>query len=378
MAWEQRLDCIVVGAGAAGIGIGAVLKEIGLTRYCILERGTIGSSFRAWPEEMRLITPSFTGNAYGMLDLNAVTLHTSPSYTLGTEHPTGREYAEYLQAVSDYHQLSVRTGVDVLDVQRHEDGFRLDTSEGMMYARFVIWAAGEYQYPRVFSIPGSEYGIHNSQIVSWQQLDGDDWVIIGGYESGVDAAIHLSRLGKKVTILERRSHLLNKGSSDPSVSLSPYTKDRLRAEMKHDRITFIGNCNVQWIEPADGGGYVMYCEDEHGGRHQINSPQPPILATGFDGSLRRIDHLLQRDERGQVLLGRADESMVTPGLFVSGPNVMHGQLMFCFIYKFRQRFAVIAQQIGNELGLDVSVLETYRKEHMFLDDLSCCGESCTC
>ncbi len=375
---RERLDCLIVGAGAAGIGLGTVLKELGMTRYAILERHSIGASFRAWPEEMRLITPSFTSNAYGMLDLNAVALNTSPAYTLSTEHPTGTEYADYLQAVSRFHELPIHLGIDVTSVQQEAEGFRVSTNTGDWHARFVIWAAGEYQYPRLDSIPGSEYGIHTSQIASWSALDGDEFVIIGGYESGTDAAIHLSRLGKKVTMLDRRSRMLDKGSSDPSMELSPFTKDRLREEISQRRISFIGGCDVQWIEPDEQGGYSIHCEDEHGRAHILHSEQAPLLATGFTGSLRLIEHLVERNGQGHVKLGAADESLIAPGLFVSGPGVMHDQLMFCFIYKFRQRFAVIAHRIGTLLGYDVSALEAYRKEGMFLDDLSCCKENCTC
>ena len=59
-------------------------------------------------------------------------------------------------------------------------------------------------------------------------MEGEEIVVSGGYESGADAAIHLSRLGKKVTLIDRNGRWMEKGSSDPSVELSPHTKDRLK------------------------------------------------------------------------------------------------------------------------------------------------------
>ncbi|GJM74955.1 hypothetical protein HMSSN036_71710 [Paenibacillus macerans] len=79
-----------------------------------------------------------------------------------------------------------------------------------------------------------------------------------------------------------------------------------------------------------------------------------------------------------MLLNEVDESTLTPGLFVSGPGVRHGHLIFCFIYKFRQRFGVVAGEIAERLGLDTGTLEEYRKQGMLLTDLSCCGEDCQC
>lgn len=372
-------DCVIVGGGAAGIGMGSVLKDMGMTRFIVLERNEIGSSFLSWPKEMRLITPSFTSNAYGMMDLNAVTLNTSPAFTLGTEHPTGSEFAKYLQVVSDYKKLPIQTGVDVLQIAPLEnEGFCVMTSSGELKTRFVIWAAGEFQYPRLDPFPGAEHSIHSSLFPTWDAINGEECVIIGGYESGVDAAIHLSKLGKKVTIIDRSDRGLSKGSSDPSLELSPYTKDRFRSAMQEQNIQVMNGYEVKWIEHDQPDGYILYCENNSGESHLLKTMQAPILATGFRGSLSLINHLVLHDDQGQLQLGSADESTIAPGLFITGPQVIHDQLQFCFIYKFRQRFAVVASAIGQRLKMDLTPLDAYRDEGMFLDDLSCCGEDCTC
>lgn len=374
----KHYDCVIVGGGAAGIGIGCILQELDASSFTILERGEIGSSFLMWPKEMRMITPSFTSNAYGMMDLNSIALKTSPAYSLGTEHPSGQNYADYLEAVAQFKELPVQTGVDVLDIRPLEGGgFELLTSEGIMSSRLVVWAAGEFQYPRLDSFPGAEYALHNSFIREWTEIEGEETIIIGGYESGTDAAIHLARLGKKVTIIDRNGRWLEKGSSDPSMELSPYTKDRLN-EINDDQIRLLAGYEVHWVEQAKEGGYLIYCEDGDGKEHYVHTAHPPILATGFKGSLSMVQHLFEPGPEGEALLNEWDESTITPGLFLAGPSVRHGSLLFCFIYKFRQRFGVIAAQIAERLGADTSFLEEYRKQGMLLTDLSCCGEDCQC
>jgi putative flavoprotein involved in K+ transport len=42
---EPVFDVIVVGAGAAGVGCGVVLKHLGVESFVILERHNIGYSF---------------------------------------------------------------------------------------------------------------------------------------------------------------------------------------------------------------------------------------------------------------------------------------------------------------------------------------------
>mmetsp|Transcript_7038 Transcript_7038/g.20603 ORF Transcript_7038/g.20603 Transcript_7038/m.20603 type:complete len:81 (+) Transcript_7038:314-556(+) len=75
-----------------------------------------------------------------------------------------------------------------------------------------------------------------------------------------------------------------------------------------------------------------------------------------------------------------DESTAVPGVFLVGPSVSHGDLSFCFVYKFRQRFGIVADKICRGLGRDTAAaVAECRKTNMYLDDLSCCVGSCgTC
>ncbi|ANS74431.1 monooxygenase [Paenibacillus yonginensis] len=374
----ETMDCIIVGAGPSGIGLGIVLQDLKLTNFCVLERDSVGASFRLWPKEMRMITPSFTGNAYGLLDLNTISIDTSPAFTLGTEHPSGQEYADYLEAVAKYKELPIQTGVDVTRIEPTSEGFLVYTSKGVMSSRFVVWAAGEFQYPNLGGFPGAEHCIHNSLVQSWDDHVSEERIVIGGFESGADSAIHLSRAGTKVTIIDRGVKWLDKDSSDPSMELSPFTKDRVKALDAGAKIDFAGGLEVQWVEPDEQGGFVVYAEDMEGTSRLFKTAASPILATGFKGSLGLIESLLERGEDGQILLSQVDESTRTPGLFVSGPSVVHQHLKLCFIYKFRQRFAVIAGVMAERLGLSTEALENYRRKTMLLDDLSCCEEDCTC
>jgi putative flavoprotein involved in K+ transport len=368
------LDAVIVGAGAAGIGCGVVLRDLGMSDFMLLDREVVGASFERWPAEMRFITPSFPGNAFGLMDLNAVALGTSPAYSLKCEHPTGPEYAGYLRLVAQHFQLPVSTGVDVQSVEplADEQGFLLHTSRGQLCSRFVIWAAGEYQYPRHDPFPGAEHGIHSGCIRAWSGLDGDEMLVVGGYESGMDAAINLCALGKRVRVFDG-APTWESTSGDPSLSLSPYTQERLKATLATSQLELVFDTPIVRIERCDDGYAIV---GGHGER--FPTAHPPILATGFAGSARLIAELFEWNAHGDMLLTAHDESTRTPGLFVAGPVVRHPGAIFCFIYKFRQRFAVIAQQVGLRLGLDTATLDSYRKNHMFLEDLSCCDDACAC
>lgn len=363
---------VVVGAGAAGVGLGVALLHAGVEDFVLVDRHEVGASFLRWPREMRFISPSFPANSIGMLDLNAVAVGTSPGFSLRREHPDGQQFAGYLKAVAEYYELPVRCGVDVLELNRRDERFVLWTSQGEWMADFVVWATGEYQYPRTMPFPGGELCRHNSLVGSWSEFAARDAVVIGGYESGIDAAIHLSAQGKRVTVLDQSASWESE-SSDPSVSLSPFTHERLQAARATGKVELVGGVRVAGVERS-GRKYLVQAE---GGR-SWKVAAPPILATGFLGGHRMVADWFELRGDGYPVLTEMDESTMTPGLFLIGPAVRHDKLIFCFIYKFRQRFAVVARAIAERMGVDSSALEAYRSWGMFLDDLSCCGEECVC
>ncbi len=368
----KTYDAIVVGAGAAGVGVGVALKHAGVEDFVVIDRHGVGASFDRWPAETRFITPSFPSNSIGMLDLNSIAIGVSPAHSLQVEHPTGAEYAAHLKAVARYFELPVRDGVDVARVRRAADAFLLDTPNETLRCRRLIWAAGEFQYPKRLEFEGAELCRHTATVASYGELPGDDFVIIGGYESGVDAAFHLA-------CYDKRARLLDSGcpwddeSSDPSVALSTYSLERMREEWFEAQIELLPNSKVSAVR-REGEEYVV-CTDDGG---QLKTSAPPLLATGFEGSLGFVDGLFERRDDGFPLLTEQDESTISPGLFLCGPSVRHENHVFCFIYKYRQRFAVVAKAVATSLGLPAEELEKYRQWGMYLDDLSCCGEECVC
>ncbi|MCG8372426.1 MAG: NAD(P)-binding domain-containing protein, partial [Balneolales bacterium] len=274
--FQYEFDVIIVGAGSAGLGVGIVLQKLGID-FVILERDSIGASFKKWPKETRFISPSFTGNFFKMPDLNAITPDTSPAFRLLTEHPTGEDYAEYLEDVSAYHELPVEAGVDVYNVHKTEDSFFLATSNGDYRSTYVIWAAGEYQYPNTNAFEGAHLCTHYAEINSFSELIGEDHIVIGAYESGFDAAVNLIHENKKVTLIDD-SDYLELVNSDSSYSLSPFTRDRIDEVI--DRFDYYTETKVTSVE-FKNGTYIVKASDNQ----VFTSAQKPINCTGFSSSL---------------------------------------------------------------------------------------------
>jgi len=371
---HEPYNVIVVGAGAAGVGVSISLMHAGVEDFLLVDRDTIGSSFASWPEETRFITPSFPSNSIGMLDLNSIAIGVSPAFNMRVEHPTGKQYAAHLQGLADYFELPILENTNILSLEKTDELFHLETEKGTLFAKKVIWAAGEYQYPSQGAFLGSELCLHTSKIKAYSDLAGEDYLIIGGYESGIDAAYHLSKHGKKVRVFDQNCPW-GEESSDPSLALSTYTFERIKSIEFETNVELFNEKSVQSIT-FDGSIYELKTED--GGVFQ--SKNQPLLANGFDGSHKFISNLFEHRDDGFAELNNQDESTITPGLFLAGPMVRHDGHIFCFIFKYRQRFAIVAQAIATSFDLPTDeFVEAYKGWGMYLDDLSCCGQEClTC
>ena len=369
-----RHDVLIVGAGPAGLGCAVALKACGVENLAILDRREVGASFEHWPAQMRMITPSFHSNPFGQVDLNAITPQTSVADYLGREHPSGPDYARYLKAVADYYQLPVESGIEVSSVKKKGGEFIVETSEGPRRARFVIWAAGEFFHPHRGGIVGAELCRHNSEVADWSELPGVEHAIIGGFESGIDAAVHLARAGKSVHVFSR-GEPWHSDHSDPSRTLTPYTRDRLKAAFLEapGSIRFYKNADIVEVKQLEDC-YVLL--DQEGVPFEVSTP--PILCTGFRGALRGVEEHFHLFDDVPVFTEEADESPVTEGLFYSGPALRHRGTLFCFIYKFRARFGIVAREIATRLKLEwEGPLKLWRERGFLVEDLACCTD-CRC
>lgn len=365
---------IIVGAGAAGIGMGVLLKRLELP-FVIIEKTAIGASFLRWPNETRFISPSFTGNAFGAVDLNAVTPDSSPAFSLRTEHPSGREYTRYLEDLAMYFKLPIKTDVEVNAVYHDTEGehhFVLETSLGNIGSDHLIWAAGEFAYPNRQSFLGAHHCQHYADIKTWSSLDGEHFTVIGGYESGVDAAYQLAKLGKQVVLFDAANQLQQHGS-DSSYFLSPFTRQRFNDVQNQIEVI---NASIAEIRPEEDGVVLKTADNK-----SFLSPTSPINCTGFSTSLSLVKDLFDFTD-GHVQLNKYDESTLCPNLFLVGPQVRHAEAIFCFIYKFRQRFGIVGETLSERIlgdeDIRTEVINYYRHNQFYLDDLACCDEECVC
>lgn len=323
---------------------------------------------------MRMITPSFPSNGYHQNDLNAITPDTSPAFSVGKEHPSGSDYAEYLRGVANHYEVLVQENTRITEVTPHnEDSFLLKTeSGGTIHTQYLIWAGGEFSSPKIHTFKGSKLCLHNSQISSWDDCQDLHYAVIGSYESGVDAAFNLAARGKRVTLVDANKD--QPDTYDPSRVLSPYTAERLSSMANMDLIELEQGFQVDKVRSTEGGYELVSTTGK-----TLLSLGKPINCSGFNAHLGPAENLFDMTEDGLPIVNKYDESTRHRNLFLSGPKLVHGNILLCFMYKFRSRFATPCSIIDAELGLDTSILSHYQQAGMLLDDFTCCEtQQCLC
>ena len=362
---------IIIGAGAAGVGMAITLQEFYIKDVLIVEKGSIGHSFKHWPLSTKTITPSFTTNGFGMPDMNAIAKDTSPAFTFNEEHLSGKRYAEYLSLVATHYNLNVKTNTNVSRVTYIDGIYHVSTDYGVYTADYIFIATGDYSFPyHPFS-----YGRHYSEIQTFTQLKGDAFTIIGGNESAFDAAINLSQTGARISIYTSKTGL-KKEDADPSIRLSPYTQQRLQNAIQEGALIEMHVGYRAHKVTYQDHSYKIHFDNGH----IVHSHTEPIIATGFDVTQNPLIEQLFQIRQSEIQLTELDESTKFPNVFLIGATVRHQNAILCYIYKFRARFAVLARIVSLREGLpeDTSLIQSYRQKNMFLDDYSCCDVNCTC
>lgn len=363
MSEAKKTNIAIIGAGPAGLGLGATLRRYGYQDFQIFEQATIGASFKQWHPATRFISPSFTTNGFGAPDLNAITPDTSPAYSLQTTYPTGAEYAAYLKMVAEEYHLPVQENCPIQSIRRNQAGFELVGPAGTVTtARFVVLGLGDFHYPDQGAIEGAELAQHYAQIHSNQPFssDADPQIIIGGNEAAVDLACHIVSHGGRAALYTTRTDLAST-TADPSLRLSERSLERLAQIASHISV-HPKKTLVKITQQADQSYQLTF--DDHS---QVVTRHQPLLATGFDVATSPLISPFFAKVDGHLALTDADESTTTANCFLIGPQVQHGNTRFCYIYKYRQRWAPMAETLlhRSNFAIDPEVTAWYMAQGMY-------------
>lgn len=193
----ETTDTLVIGAGQAGLAMSEHLTQAGVP-HLVLERDRIAERWRSARWDSLVANGPAWHDRFPGMTFDEVDPAVGPD-----DFPHKEVVAAYLEAYARRFHAPVRTGVEVLSVERLEGraGFRVETSQGVIEAQRVVAATGPFQKPVIPPVIPGDAGVaqvHSSDYRNPDQLAPGAVLIVGAGSSGVQIADELRRAGRTV------------------------------------------------------------------------------------------------------------------------------------------------------------------------------------
>ena len=294
---DQVVDVVVVGGGPAGLATAVYAASEGLSTV-VLEAEAIGG--QAGTSSM---IRNYLGFPRGISGMRLAQRARNQALRFGTRFYTGQV-------------------VDELRIGREGNPHVISADGGRVRARSVVIASGvTYRKLRVEPIEqlvglGVFYG---AAMTAAREMEGQDVFVVGGGNSAGQAAVHLARFARSVTIVVRRPDLAE--------TMSAY----LLGEIAYNPRITVRTCTT--VVDGGGEGHLEWLtlEDVRDGRRTRVPAYGLFLLLGAEPHCDWLPAEVARDEHGFVVTGRdvpkglwadglppAELTTTVPGVFAAG------------------------------------------------------------
>ena len=188
-------DLIIIGAGPIGLACGIEAKKNNLD-YLIVDKGMLVNSIYNYPVNTTFFSTS------DKLEIGEI------PFISHNVKPTRTEALEYYRRVCDSWDLNLDLYNEVLEIEKKESLFILNTRNGIKKSKNIIICTGFYDIPYMLNIPGEELDkvlhYYNESHPYYKM----DIAIVGAGNSAVDVALDTYRKGaNSVTMIIREKEI---------------------------------------------------------------------------------------------------------------------------------------------------------------------------
>lgn len=267
------LDCIIIGAGPAGMAAAIYMARQKLD-FIVVSKTVGGQTLLSWE----------VGNYLGFQLLPGADL-----------------VKEFKEHMADY-KIKIQEGEEVKNIEKAKKGFKIKTDKGEYEALTVLVATGEKH--RKLNVPGEDefYGKGVTYCATCDApLFGDkDVAIIGGGNSAMESALFASKYSKKIYILNIEADL--KGED--------LLIDRIKKDKK---IKIIPNAKTNEII---GDKFVTGLKYEQAGEMKELAVQGVFIEIGLIPVSGFID-IVKKDKWNQIIVDK-DNATDVEGIWAAG------------------------------------------------------------
>lgn len=219
---------------------------------------------------------------------------------------TGSQFSANLAAHIEEYDIDTMTGIRATNIEKTDQAIRVTLeNNAVLETKTAIISTGASW--RKLNIPGEDRLI-NKGVAFCPHCDGPlfenkDVAVIGGGNSGVEAAIDLAGIVKHVTLFEYSSEL----------KADTVLQDRLRSLSNVDIHTNARTAEVLGEDHVTGISY----EDLNSGEMKELSLDGIFVQTGLVPNTSWIGDAVELNNRGEVVIDRNNNTNV-PGIFAAG------------------------------------------------------------
>ena len=271
-------DLIIIGGGPAGITAGIYAARQKLNTL--------------------LITKEFGGQ----LARKAIAIENYP----GFEEISGRELIQKLEKHLRKFKIDIEKD-EVVEVQKSGVNFLVITkSKKKFEARAMIVASGAD--PRPLKVPGEKEflgrGVSYCSICDGAFFPNKTVAVVGGGNSGFEAAIFLSKIAKKIYILEYAEEVK-----------ADETNQEIVKKLK--KVEIITSASLKEIRGDKFVDSIVY-QDRKSGKEKTLEVEAVFVEIGSQPATSFLKDLVDFNERGEIKIDLVTCQTKTPGLFAAG------------------------------------------------------------
>ncbi len=189
-------ETIVIGAGPAGLAVGACLQRAGVPFIILEQSDRVGSAWHRHYDRLHL----HTAKAFSELPF----AHFPKDYP---RFPSRQQVIDYLDAYAHRFELAPRFGQQVVSARCVNDVWQVQTRDGLYQAANLVVASGYNREPNFPNWPGQDSFagtiLHSSQYRNGEPFRGQPVLVVGFGNSGGEIAIDLWEHGAQPDLAVR-------------------------------------------------------------------------------------------------------------------------------------------------------------------------------
>ncbi|SMG42469.1 Predicted flavoprotein CzcO associated with the cation diffusion facilitator CzcD [Marivirga sericea] len=189
MSKKHIYDVLVIGAGQSGLACGYYLRRTDLDYLIVDNQEKCGGAWnKAW-KSLTLFSPAEHSSLPGWLMPKSQ-----------QEFPAKEEVIDYICQYEQRYKLRVKRPVQVKDVRKESDYFKIITDSVTFYSKSVISATGTWRKPFIPDVPGKDQfegrQIHSAYYQGPDELISKKVLIVGEGNSGAQILAEVSKVGE--------------------------------------------------------------------------------------------------------------------------------------------------------------------------------------